>query len=235
MNDDNNSPRTVYINISTILYCLMLLLSAYLIGAVIIWLFPNLVINGAVNAAKFMYGAAAVLLIKLLLKAATVIIRSARNRHKKKLAAMMVMQTEHEFKNAGVRTPLDFCYLMLTTNYETPINIWSGLPDRLKQLKDLDLYSKDCLIFKEMFGRNPMKADSFDWLSVTIYEAFVQREKIESELTFQDIKTMVSPEVLKTPTRFTQEWDFEIQRQFSDRCKALATETELRRKQAGVK
>ena len=86
-----------------------------------------------------------------------------------------------------------------------------------------------------MFGRNPIKADVYDWLSVSIYEMYTRNNKVQSDLTFEDMKQMVSPRVLSLPTRFCQEWDYEIQRQFEDRCQALAEDLQRRKKKDGGK
>lgn len=179
---------------------------------------------------RFLVGTSLLFALYALRAAVVIVIRIFYNRKGKKLDSMMVMQTYNEFAVAGVRTPIDFCYLMLTTNYFMPINVLNGSPARLCQLRDIELYTKDVLIFKEMFGRNPMKADTCDWLSVTIYEIYAHNQKVEEDLTFEDLKRLVSPEVLSMPTRFNQEWSYEIQRQFKPRSQKLARELKARKK-----
>lgn len=216
--------------VGSFLYSVQLIFLSYVLGSFIQFIFIPHPATKAPIAFRFLIGAGILFAAKVLRAFGIMIARIIHNRKYKKLDSMMVMQTQEEFDKAGVRTPLDFCYLMLTTSFETPLNIFNGSPARLRQLKDIDVYAKDVLLFKKMFGRNPMKADSFDWLSVTIYEMYTHNKKIESDLTFEDLKQLVSPEILALPTRFTEEWSLEIQRQFKPRCEILANQLNSGRK-----
>lgn len=228
-NENRNSAVTV---VCGLLYGAVLVAFSYLLGLGLQLLaFPKLELdNTSIRTQRFLMGTGVLFALYVFRTVIEIILRISHNRECKKLDSMMIMQTYNEFAVAGVRTPIDFCYLMLTTNYFMPINVFNGSPARLCQLRDIELYMKDVLVFKDMFGRNPMKADTFDWLSVTIYEIYVHNNKVEEDLTFEDLKKLVSPEVLSVPTRFNQEWSYEIQRQFKPKAQKLARELRARKK-----
>lgn len=230
-NKQNGGLKSILTGISFASFIIVL---AYIIGIVVQKFFIPDMSNKSVLSVRFLIGCGCLVLYEIVRSCVMMICRAFHNRKTRKLDSVMVMQTYNEFAKAGVRTPLDFCYLMLTTSFETPINILSGGPDRLRQLDDMDLYVKTVNVFKDMFGRNPMKADSYDWLYVTICEMFTQMNKIAPNMTFQNLQELVSPQVLDYETRFTQEWSYEIQRQFTRQCKKIAAELQKAKNSAAV-
>ncbi len=140
-----------------------------------------------------------------------------------------MMQEEREFNVAGVSTPLDFCFLMLTTNFTDHLNILNGVRDPAVLLFDADVFSKQLVCFKHMFGRNPMKADSANWMTITIYEMYFRNKRIDENLTFDDLLSMVTPKVRDFPTRCIPEWTDEIKEQFQPCCEKLAQNLKRRK------
>lgn len=143
----------------------------------------------------------------LMAAAICVLLRAYENHHLRKLRKALLPQNLCEFETAGVQTPIDFCYLALTTSFVSRKNIADGTWKPAVPMYNSDVFTKQLSCFKSMFGRNPMRAESADWLTITVSEMFFLNRRISGDLTYKDFITAVSPSVINYSTgNVPSEW-----------------------------
>lgn len=100
-----------------------------------------------------------------------------------------------EMRRIGVKTPLDFVFVMGNTTMYRPISPfrYGHLP--LRQLGDPILFYRSCKMFREMFGRELLGAKSGDWDYISACEYHEATGKSEEEASDEDFRSLISEDV----------------------------------------
>ena len=138
----------------------------------------------------------------------------------KRIAPSLCPSTLEEFTAAGVAQPIDFCYLCVRSGFTISCNILTGQPASIHAISDPDLFSSQLLIFKQLFGRCPIQAQSGNWITILTYEYCAELSP-DQPFGLTDVLKEVTKEVAIYPIRFNKRWDFLLDSTLHSFSKAL--------------
>ena len=108
----------------------------------------------------------------------------------------------------GVMSPLDFCYVMMMTNYyikETEGQTGNGTI-LYQYLHNPDLHEKEVSVFQTMFDRKPMQSKYCSWVYSAICETAEKTGIPANMISYEDITQNVNRSILRNFEDMNPAW-----------------------------